>query len=280
VSDRGRDGAAGVRSASQKASERRHYLSALGTVVTMSELQAVTTNTALRAVRESLRLSQEEFARAIRDAGERLGEPNDCTKRLVQRWESGLVSTPRGNYARALEYVTGIPVENLGFEGADERYGVSRRQAMGVAAAAAVIPISEAKAKGPLTGIWLSRYEYPSSSRGKVYSGAHHVVVIQRGSKVQVRSIGSPSKLLMDLTAEGNVLTGTWREETDPDGYYRGATYHGAIQLTVGPSGHRMKGQWAGFGKDGEVNSGPWTLDLVSSDTGADAIHKFSRPPE
>jgi DNA-binding transcriptional regulator YiaG len=248
----------------------------------MSELQAATTNTALRAVRESLRLSQDEFARAIRDAGERLGESNDCTKRLVQRWESGQVSTPRGNYARALEYVTGIPVENLGFDGADDRYGVSRRQAMGVAAAAAVIPINQTKAKGrgPLTGIWLSKYDYPSSSRGKVYSGAHYVVLIQRGAKIQARSIGSPSKLLMDLTAEGNVLTGTWREETDPDGYYRGATYHGAIQLTVGPSEHRMKGQWAGFGKDGEVNSGPWTLDLVSSDTGAEAIQTFSRPPD
>jgi transcriptional regulator with XRE-family HTH domain len=246
----------------------------------MSEAQAVTANTALRTVRESLRLSQEELARAIRGAGDQLGEPNDCTKRLVQRWESGLVNTPRGNYARALEYVTGIPVENLGFDGADERYGMSRRQAMGVAAAAAVIPITEAKARGPLTGIWLSKYQYPSSSRGKVYSGAHHVLLIHRGSKVQARSIGSPSKLLMDLTAEGNVLTGTWREETDPDGYYRGATYHGAIQLTVGPSGHRMKGQWAGFGKDGEVNSGPWTLNLVSSDTGTDAIAKFSKAPE
>jgi DNA-binding transcriptional regulator YiaG len=248
----------------------------------MSELQTVTTNTALRAVRDGLRLSQDEFARAIREAGERLGEPNDCTKRLVQRWESGLVSTPRGNYARALEYVTGIPVENLGFDGADERYGMSRRQAMGVAAAAAVIPITEAKAKarGPLTGIWLSKYEYPSSSRGGVYTGAHYVLLIHRGSKVQARSIGSPSKLLMDLTAEGSVLTGTWREETDPDGYYRGATYHGAIQLTVGPSGHRMKGQWAGFGKDGEVNSGPWTLDLVSSDTGTEAVERFSVPPE
>jgi transcriptional regulator with XRE-family HTH domain len=246
----------------------------------MSEAQAVTANTALRTVRESLRLSQEELARAIRAAGDQLGEPNDCTKRLVQRWESGLVNTPRGNYARALEYVTGIPVENLGFDGADERYGMSRRQAMGVAAAAAVIPITEAKARGPLTGIWLSKYQYPSSSRGKVYSGAHHVLLIHRGSKVQARSIGSPSKLLMDLTAEGNVLTGTWREETDPDGYYRGATYHGAIQLTVGPSGHRMKGQWAGFGKDGEVNSGPWTLNLVSSDTGTDAIAKFSKAPE
>jgi transcriptional regulator with XRE-family HTH domain len=246
----------------------------------MSELQAVTANTAVSTVRESLRMSQEELARAIRNVGDRLGEPNDCTKRLVQRWENGLVSTPRGNYARALEYVTGIPVGNLGFDGADERYGMSRRQAIGVAAAAAVVPTTKAKARGPLTGIWLSKYKYPSSSRGQVYTGAHNVLLIHRGSKAQVRSIGSPSRLLMDLTADGSVLTGTWREETDPDGYYRGATYHGAIQLTIGPSGHRMKGQWAGSGKDGEVNSGPWTLDLVSSDTGAEAIEKFSRPLE
>jgi DNA-binding transcriptional regulator YiaG len=251
-------------------------------VVAMSELQAVAVNTALRAVREGLRLSQDEFARAVRDAGQQIGEPNDCTKRQVQRWESGLVSTPRGNYARTLEYVTGQPVENLGFDGADDRYSVSRRQVMGAAAVAAVIPITEAKAKGqgPLTGIWLSRYEYPSSSRDGTFTGLHHLVLIQRGGKVQARSIGSQGKLIMDLTAEGNILTGTWREETNPQGYYRGATYHGAIQLTIGPTGHRMAGQWAGFGKDGEVNSGPWTLDLVSTETGPEAVQRYSRPPE
>jgi hypothetical protein len=41
-----------------------------------------------------------------------------------------------------------------------------------------------------------------------------------------------------------------------------------------------MKGQWAGFGKEGEVNTGPWTLELVSSDTGAEAVERFSTPPE
>ncbi len=40
-----------------------------------------------------------------------------------------------------------------------------------------------------------------------------------------------------------------------------------------------MKGQWTGFGKDGEVNTGPWTLDLVSSDTGRDAMQRYSVPP-
>jgi hypothetical protein len=105
------------------------------------------------------------------------------------------------------------------------------------------------------------------------------VLLIQRGGKVQARSIGSPSKLVMDFTTDGAVLTGTWREETDPAGYYRGAVYHGAIQLVAGPSGHRMKGQWTGFGKDGEVNTGPWTLDLVSADTGPETVRRFSTAP-
>jgi hypothetical protein len=41
---------------------------------------------------------------------------------------------------------------------------------------------------------------------------------------LQVRSTpGSRSRLLMDLTANGQVLTGTWNEETSPAGYYKGA---------------------------------------------------------
>jgi len=35
-----------------------------------------------------------------------------------------------------------------------------------------------------------------------------------------------------------------------------------------------------GFGKDGEVNTGPWQLDLVSSDTGREAMQRCSQPPE
>ena len=80
--------------ASQKASERRHNHSALGTLVTMSELHAVTMNTALRAVRERLRLSQDEFARAVRRRGTaRRAERLHQEARAAM--ESGLVSTPR-----------------------------------------------------------------------------------------------------------------------------------------------------------------------------------------
>src|SRR5215472_3477729 len=210
-------------------------------------------NETLRAVRQGLLMSQGEFALAIRAAGQRAGEPNDCTKRLVQRWEAGYVTgVPRGNYARALEAVTGQPIENLGFMAT----GPARRQVLGATAAAAAawaIPESRAKgARGPLTGIWRSRYEYVSSGRGgKTFANSHYVMVIQHGDRLQVRSLPgtTPGRVMMDLTVSGPVLTGTWTEETDPGGYYRGATYHGAIQLTTGPSKTRLTGAWVGFGK-------------------------------
>ena len=230
-------------------------------------------------------MSQGEFALAIRAAGQRAGEPNDCTKRLVQRWEAGYVTgVPRGNYARALEAVTGQPIENLGFRGADP----GRRQVLGATAAAAAasvawsIPESRAKgARGPLTGIWRSRYEYASSSRGGgTYAASHYVMVIQHGDRLQVRSLPGTAqgRVTMDLTVSGSVVTGTWQEITDPGGYYSGSTYHGAIQFTAGPAGTRLKGTWVGFNKDGGIQTGPWTLDLVSADTSKAAMERYNRP--
>ena len=237
-------------------------------------------NETLRAVRQGLLMSQGDFALAIRAAGQRAGEPNDCTKRLIQRWEAGYVTgIPRGNYARALEAVTGQPIENLGFRGTDP----GRRQVLGATAAASVawaLPESAKGARGPLTGIWRSRYEYPSSSRGAMFSSQHHVIVIQHGARLQVRSLqGSGQGMVtMDLAVNASVVTGTWQEQTDAAGYYSGATYSGAIQMLVDPSGHRIAGQWVGFGRSFDVNTGPWTLDLVSSDTSKAAMERYSRP--
>ena len=237
-------------------------------------------NTSLRAVRQSMRLSQDELARAIRNAGQRAGEPNGCSKRLVQRWEAGIVHTPRGVYARALEYVTGQPIENLGFKPADERVGLDRGRAMDTGGGA-WIPLEDPKAKGPLTGIWLSHYEYESTSRGATFSNEHYVVLIQHGDRLQVRSVpGSASRVMMDLTVNGQVVTGTWSEETSPAGYYEGAVYHGAIQLLLAPTGRKMTGKWVGFGKDHDVNTGPWNLELVSEDAGKTSLARYSRRPE
>ena len=41
-----------------------------------------------------------------------------------------------------------------------------------------------------------------------------------------------------------------------------------------------MAGKWVGFGRDFDLNDGPWTLELVSSDTGKDAMARYNRRPE
>lgn len=77
-----------------------------------------------------------------------------------------------------------------------------------------------------------------------------------------------------------NVITGSWVEQTAADGYYHGARYHGAIQLLVEPTGRRMTGKWVGFGKEFDVNTGPWELRLVDRSTGKAALAQYSTPPE
>jgi transcriptional regulator with XRE-family HTH domain len=238
-------------------------------------------NTALRAVRASLHMSQDELARAVRAAGNQAGEPNDCSKRLVQRWEAGKVTSPRGVYIRALEAATGQPIENLGFQAADERYGLNRGAALGMRDD--TLPEAVEIPGGPLTGIWLSRYEYVSSGRGdQTFSSLHYVVILHRGQRVQVRSLPETAsgRVIMDLTANGQVITGTWTEQTNPNGYYQGSVYHGAIQMLLEPTGHRMSGKWVGFGRDFDLNTGPWTLELVSSDTGPESLATYNRPAE
>lgn len=229
-------------------------------------------NSQLRAVRLAMRMSQAEFAKAVQKAGRQAGEPNTCSVQNVQRWEAG--AEPRGPYLRALETVTGQPAENLGFR-ANERYELDIDTAMTLAS-------TSPGAHGPLSGIWLSRYEYESSGRNETFTDLHHVLVLQHGDRVQVRSLAesAPSELVMDLTQNGHVLTGKWTERTNQTGYYQGAVYHGAIQLLLEPSGRRMAGKWAGFGRDWDVNTGPWTLTLITADTSPEAIERYNRPAE
>ncbi len=103
-------------------------------------------------------------------------------------------------------------------------------------------------------GVWLSRYEYHSSGRDRTLTGAHYVV--------------------------GNVVTGTWVEQTATDGYYAGARYHGAVQLLAEPTGRRMAGKWVGFGKDFDVNTGPWELIFKEGSTAKETVERYSRRPE
>jgi hypothetical protein len=197
---------------------------------------------------------------------------------MVQRWESGETRRPNARYLLALEDVLGQPAENLGFD-ADIRHGLDRARALREAGLDTELPTPEpAETYGSLSGIWLSDYEYLSSGRD-TFHGRHYVMLLQRGARLIIRSLpASESRLSMDLNVNGKVATGTWAEQTQADGYYRGAVYTGAIQSLEGGDGRHLTGAWVGFGKKPEgVDTGTWSLALVDDHVGTDAVERWNR---
>jgi transcriptional regulator with XRE-family HTH domain len=226
-----------------------------------------------------MRLSQDEFAERMRQAG-----AESTTKRTVQRYESGETTTPRPASARALEVVTRLPIQSLGFPADAEQVVVDDgRGGHDLEVRGTTLPTQAgpARAHGGYSGVWLSRYQYFSSGRDSTFTGLHYVVLLQHDDRLSVRSIHTPEKslLTMDLAVDGSVITGTWVEETDGVGYYRGARYHGAIQLLAEPTGRRLTGKWVGFGKEMDINSGPWELAFQDASTSKATLAKYATPP-
>lgn len=118
---------------------------------------------------------------------------------------------------------------------------------------------------GILAGTWRSVYTYESSGRGEL-TDERDVTLHLSGSGALITSLpGDPSKLEVYLVVSGRTLNGTWRERTDPDGRYGGATFSGAVQFILGEHNRSMSGQWIDLSRDisGET-TGTWTLTFRS----------------
>lgn len=245
-----------------------------------------TPNVALRAARTARLLSQDDLARALREAG-----CASATKRLVQRWESGATTNPRPSHARALEQVMRLPIESLGFGAVMAGRSLSGDNTAGHEVQSPIGDVPQERHPGAATpqpsagtysGIWLSRYEFFSSGRDQTFTSSHYVVLLQHGDRLTVRSLpkSAASTLELDLTIDGHIATGTWSEVTAPNGYYKGARYFGAIQLLSELTATRLAGKWVGFGKNFDVNVGPWELILQDRSTSKATIEAYDRPPE
>lgn len=143
--------------------------------------------------------------------------------------------------------------------------------------AAAAVQTRPASNAESFEGVWHSRYLYPSTGRNDVLVGEHYLAARKHGKQMVCQSLphSTGSRLRLELTVEPPIATGTWRETTSVAGYYKGATYHGTLQLVIDPGGRRMRGMWLGFGKDFTVNSGEWELDWQDGSTSPSTLRRF-----
>ncbi len=226
-------------------------------------------------------LSQDGLARLLQDVGHKLGRPNECNRANISRWEAG--TTPQPFYVLLLESALGMPAADLGF--ASDQYEMDRDDMLAESGLDVVTPMPDSSARykyGPLTGVWLSQYEYPSSSRNATLASQHYVMLLQRGAHLNVRSLPKQSsRLSLNLSVNGRMAKGVWTEHTSDGGYYKGAVYDGTIQLEISQTGDRMKGRWLGFGRDpGEINDGPWQFTRVDEKVDRETLEQWDRDPE
>jgi hypothetical protein len=138
-------------------------------------------------------------------------------------------------------------------------------------------PIPTGRTGAELAGIWHSRYIFHSSGRARDLEGEHYVVINQQGNQLSGQSLphSTDSRLQLNLSVDNSIATGTWMERTSPEGYYKGVTYYGTLQLVVNLMGRAMSGRWLGFGQNFKVNTGEWELTWVDGSTSQRAMRKY-----
>lgn len=127
-------------------------------------------------------------------------------------------------------------------------------------------------------GIWHCCYWYPSNTHEGEDISEYYVKVHQMGSKLIIESL--PNKIgaymFVNLTLDGDLATGSWQEDTAPEGEFKGAVYSGALQLLLNEAKDRFEGKWVGVGQEeGKryIYTGRWELARAGSKTSADIEH-------
>jgi hypothetical protein len=130
-------------------------------------------------------------------------------------------------------------------------------------------------------GIWHSAYWYPSNRNKGEDISEHYAEAHQRGNKLTIQSLRTQdgSYMIINLTLDGDLATGTWQEHTSPTGEFKGAIYSGAMQLLISEDKNRMEGRWVGVGQEkGKryIYGGRWELVRAGSKNSADIEHAAS----
>ena len=118
------------------------------------------------------------------------------------------------------------------------------------------------------SGTWQFTHWYPNADDTAEESGEYEMVAHQSGDNVVFESVRDGKKdayMMVRLKIDGRLATGTWYENADMDGPFKGANYSGAGQMIISTDQKSMDGMWAGAGFDHtlgqpRIYTGRWEL--------------------
>lgn len=139
------------------------------------------------------------------------------------------------------------------------------------------------KAASNFSGLWYCRYWYPSNDHpGEDVSEYCAQIEPSRGMQFVLHSIpgmGEPEGAYMQarFTADDQVVTGSWLENTAPAGSFKGAIYSGVFQLLLNQTRTKMEGMWTGIGQEKgkmQVYTGRWEIARIADEEAARLGHQ------
>lgn len=126
------------------------------------------------------------------------------------------------------------------------------------------------------SGIWRSRYWYPSNNHEGEDVSECRVEVHRRGNRLTLQSLPESTEyvnysITINLVVDGKLATGNWTEHTSSQGQFEGMIYSGALQLLISDDDSRMEGKWVGVGREKLANgsyepqiyNGRWLLEKL-----------------
>jgi hypothetical protein len=115
------------------------------------------------------------------------------------------------------------------------------------------------------SGVWLCRYWFPSNQFDGEDISSCEVKIHRNGNQLVLESLPNKEEAFLSarMVADGDVVTGTWQENTSPHGEFAGSIYSGAVQLIANGDGDRIEGKWVGIGQENgkkQVYTGRWEI--------------------
>lgn len=131
------------------------------------------------------------------------------------------------------------------------------------------------------TGLWRCTYWFPSNIHDGEDASEYVVDIHQQDQQLVAESL--PNKIeaymLVRLSVDGDIVTGTWHETTSPHGEFKGMIYSGAMQLLLNSDRTRMEGKWVGVGRDhgkntADIYDGRWVFERLPEDQQDRSLHE------
>jgi hypothetical protein len=124
------------------------------------------------------------------------------------------------------------------------------------------------------SGIWCCRYWFPSNANpGEEEPSEYQVTIRQRDNKLILESLPNQeeSYMLVRLKLDGEVVGGSWQENTSPHGEFKSMIYSGLVQLLYDKEAKRMDGMWVGIGRDHKagkpaIYTGRWEISYLGEE--------------